>query len=117
MNIPNLTKLGSCSSCKQLLTLFPKTSWIPEHTQPGSSTICSGSHYSPDRVEYLIQTDEEARQVAEFFKNDGATHCLDSYGLHSMACGNGRRCAEIRGLLAKAFAKYYLKQNPVPVQT
>lgn len=117
MKTPNLTVLGECWHCKQVFELAPQTSSLPKHDSLNGLTPCPSSNYSPDRIEYLIKTDEEALQVAEFFKNDNALRCLHSGDmLHSGACGNGERCDRKRGLLAKAFAEYYLKKVSIPVR-
>jgi len=67
---------------------------------------------SPWEYKYLIKTDEEARKVANFIKNDSKV-CLDSTvcgsNVHTLNCGDGENCASQRLLLAQALATYYLK--------
>jgi len=110
MPIPKLTKLGFCDRCERWLELENGANWLPSHETKGTdSAKCHNSRYSPSEKKYLVKTGEEAQLLAEFIKNDKG-HCLHGYGSrHSLTCGDGRDCAQVRLGLAQALAVFYLE--------
>ncbi len=110
METPKLTRLGLCDICEIWLEIEDRTSWLPKHLSKEGDTDCKNSFYSPSGNRYLIKTEEEAQQVANFIKNDDG-RCLEYEGRHSIVCADGENCARERLHLTQALAVYYLENT------
>lgn len=99
-----------CNVCKQWNIPDEGKTYLPIHKDQKTGKKCRNSHYSYDELEYFVETTEEAIALAEFIKEDKG-ECLDRGGMHSINCGDGDDCEEIRRLLSKALAEYVLAQT------
>lgn len=110
---PVLTKEGLCPGCKIWLRYSHRalSGGLPTHNQGGGENTlkCIHSGFSPRGYRYVIKSDDKAREVANFIRNDDGRCLVDSRGHHSMACGDGDVCDAERRLLAQALATYYLE--------
>lgn len=113
MRIPQLKVVGECCSCKQSVEVPPGSFCTAASAHKHNGTLCSGSGYSVWNTQFVIQTPEEAHEVALFLKEDRHEVCLSRPRAgHSLSCNDGRQCSETRQKLANALATYYLTLFP-----
>lgn len=111
MKVPRLKTVGMCSGkCKQEVEAAEGETHACEHLF--GNQRCNGSHMSFSNARLVIQTIGEADTVARFLLED-RTICFaqpwaDS---HSMVCGDGRNCHELRAKLGRALAAYHISQR------
>ncbi|MDE1919586.1 MAG: hypothetical protein KGH56_02685 [Patescibacteria group bacterium] len=116
MKIPKLKTVGICTGrCRKEVEVEASPFYRVARDHDFRGKKCSGSDYSVTNARFVIQTQEEALQVAAFLKNDKA-RCLERPlgGYHAMDCGDGDRCQKTRQKLASAFASYYLANHAKP---
>ena len=108
MEALQLKEVGRCDHCKREISVTRDTQALRTHRHKGKR--CKGSDYSVCETHLVIETDVEAREVALFLRDDDPSRCITAFGGlgHSMACADGRMCAETRQKFASAFARYYL---------
>ena len=111
MRIPVFRIVGTCSQCNQVVPVKADSccSAALEHLHEGKR--CPGSDYSVVNPYSVILTPEEALAVATFLRDDTGACLINGPGHghnHSLACGDGEDCDEIRRDLAHALAVYYL---------
>ncbi|HVY72443.1 MAG TPA: hypothetical protein VG984_00085 [Candidatus Paceibacterota bacterium] len=116
-SVPRLSFRGACSICKQDLALtFSNLGghYVPKHEFEGAS--CRGARFSAMSMYRIIETEDSAREVAEFLAHDDG-RCLERPWIpgpaHSMMCSDGRNCANTRVDLARSLGVWYLKCTPV----
>lgn len=110
MNILDLTVHGLCRECETWQEFAQHSNAVPSHTPKAGSTECKGSDYSASKIRYVVKTDDEARRLANWIKNDDG-RCLAQSGRHSLACGDGEYCSKERLRLARALVVYYIERE------
>lgn len=112
MKMPKLKVVGVCSGkCGQEVAAGPSNSSAGPH--PFKGKPCSGIGYSFRSTRLVVETDQEATEVATFLVNNKWA-CFDQPwegGRHSMACGDGERCHELRAKHGHALAIYWLDRS------
>ena len=88
---------------------FLEETWLLEHKGLNGER-CPNLKHSYSAFTYHIKTLQGAVAIAQRIANDHG-ECLKSGRRHSLACGNGRSCAEIRLVRSKALAEYILDQK------
>ncbi len=114
MKMPKLKVVGICSGrCGQEVTADPSNSSAGPH--PFKGKPCSGIGYSFQSTRLVVETDQEATEVATFLAKD-TTVCFDqpSSRTHSMNCRDGEWCHDLRAKLGRALAVYYLDRRGRP---
>lgn len=107
MHTPNTGTLGLCGTCKEWFQM--RSGSLPRHHQKDTRKQCRDSGMSPAQRKYFVRSTLEGRDLAKFIMRDN-DRCLSSGLLHSMACGDGARCADERRLLAQALATYCIEK-------
>lgn len=102
---PEFTVMGHCRECNQDVPLG-ENSWLPEH-QNEEGERCKNSKYSPESTFYVLETLADAKRMAKKIRSDIHV-CLrwSAKGRHSLACGDGKDCAEERARWANALAQF-----------
>ncbi len=108
------TRVGECSSCHQLVFMVVGVYGYGILVHNNQHDVrCNGSGMSPRNTLYLIESHEQALNMAELIARDTDV-CLDLWmsstpSNHSMACGDGRRCQAERARRSQALAQYVLQ--------
>lgn len=104
--LPGITVLGQCPHCSRFVEGIRQYFTLPKHsTEEGKE--CSYFGFSCDKVQYRIDSQEQALFVSQVILEDTAT-CLSGRERHSLICGDGRDCQIERSRRAKALARYCL---------
>lgn len=107
----SICREGWCNKCQEWIILVYDKDSLPLHVDKKTSKECLNSRYSYDNIKYHILTPNEAAEVAMNIRDDKGD-CLHSGGkVHSLACGDGDYCNNVRRLLAQALAQYFLEQK------
>lgn len=113
MKVPKLKVVGVCGGkCGQEVA---SASGLSADFHLFNDQSCSGVGYSFRSTRLVVETDQEAMEVAMFLTND-TTVCFDQpwSRTHSMNCGDGERCHALRARLGRALAVYYIEQYNRP---
>jgi len=101
--------LGWCNECnnwRQLSKDDPK--YFLYHRLRGKK--CPNSGYCPIEQKILLENEDDVIRMAIIISKDDNT-CLDDVkgvGAHTLNCGDGEECDEIRHRRAKAIAEWVL---------
>lgn len=105
----NLVLMGLCYGCKQHVEIVDPDGdcVLSKHTNQAGE-LCRRSGYDANEIAYRIDTSEQALSLARVIADDTSVCLGDLYDgtCHTIACGDGRDCAEERNRRAKALAHY-----------
>lgn len=102
--------LGYCKKCGKWVVLqknLTASTALPEHDDYEGNR-CKNSGYSAEKIKYRVKSSKDAVTLAKMITNDIGV-CLSSGCQHSLACGDGERCASERRRRSLALAEYVLE--------